>query len=61
MGKLKQLINKQAVAKLGHQQLLANANQAYETLQNDSQAWENEMKERQEWDITLSDGLDEYD
>jgi hypothetical protein len=41
------------------QQMLAEINDAYETLRNDPQAWREFSAELAEWDQTLLDGLEE--
>jgi predicted DNA-binding protein len=59
LGIPKQEIIEKALEKLLRENLLEQANEAYEQLRNNPQAWASELEERKEWETTLSDGLDD--
>ena len=58
MGDSKQEIIEKALEKIARENLLMQANRAYDLLKQDKEAWTEELKEREEWEVTINDGLE---
>lgn len=61
MGKSKQAILEKALQILVREQFVLKANAEYAMLKKDKKAWAKYTKEMKEWDITLEDGLSNFE
>ncbi len=55
----KQRVLDMALERYKRDQIMDEANRAYEAIKKDPAAWKEELDERALWDIALADGLDD--